>query len=82
VNLFDLGFLISVIGKVSPAIDGAALAPSELAELDEADSVELLTYVKLKLPEVVDDAKLSKVFFTYAKAGLAVAEAIAVSKGA
>lgn len=81
VNLFDVGHLIAVIGKVGPAFEGAAVAPSELGELDEADAKELLDYVKAKLPEVLEEEKLKKQVFVFVKAGLAVAEAIAISRG-
>lgn len=80
VNLADLASVIPLFPKIAPAVDGVDQVPNELGELDEADEAELLAYAKLKLPTVVDDAALKNKVYTYLRAGLALAAAIAVSK--
>ena len=75
----DIPVLLPVFPKVSLAVEGAGLIPAELADLDEAEGKELLDYCKAKLPNIVDDAGLRDKIAVYIKAGLAVAEAIAVS---
>jgi hypothetical protein len=81
VNLLDLGVVMPVFPIVGTAVEGAPLVPLELGEIDEADSAELLAYAKAKLPEVVDEAELRHKVYVYVKAGLAVAEAVAVTRG-
>lgn len=80
VNLLDLGAVIPVLSTVGPAIESVALVPQELGELDEQDSKSLLDFAKSKLPEIVDEEQLRHRIFVYVKAGLAVAEAISVSR--
>ena len=80
VNFFDLPVIIPVFAKVGPAVDGAAMIPAELGDIDEFESKELIDYAKAKLPEIVDDAFIKNRILVYLKAGLAVAEAISVSK--
>lgn len=79
VNFLDLGVVMPVFPKVGPAVDGIALVPKELGELDEADAKTLLDYAKARLPEVVDEVTLRHRIYTYVKAGVAVGEAISVS---
>lgn len=80
VNLADLAAVIPLFPKIAPAVEGVDVVPSELAELDEADEVELLNYAKVKLPVVISDEVLRHKVYTYVRAGLAVAAAIAVSR--
>ena len=82
VNFLDIGVVIPLFPLVGPAIDNAAVALSEVSELDEQDSVELLSYAKSKIPSFVDDEDVVKKVVVCVKAGLAVAEAIAALKGA
>lgn len=82
VNIFDLPVLIPLFPKVQPAVEGAELIISELSEMDEEDAKALFAYAEAKVGGLVSDPVVKHKILVALKAGLALAEAIAVFKGA
>ncbi len=78
VGLLELPQLIPLIGKVTRAVDNAKLVPKELGELDSEDQAKLLEFFATRLPDITDSAALRLKVNAFLKAGLAIAEAIAV----
>lgn len=78
IGLLELPQLIPLIGKVTRAVDGAALVPKELTELDEQDQKTILEFFAARLPDITDSVALRLKVSAFLKAGLAIAEAIAV----
>lgn len=76
VTLGDIACVIPVFPKLEPGVDGLALVPQELGELDEVDEKELLDFAKSRLPDVVSDPVLRTKVYAYVRAGLAVASAL------
>lgn len=80
VNILDIGVVLPLIPKVSPALQDADKSLLELAEMDQADSAAVLNHAQEKLGEVVKAEDVKKKVVVCLKVGLAVAEAVAVFK--
>lgn len=78
VTFTDVAYVVPVFPKLEAGLAGAALAPKELGELDEADEKELLDYTKAKLPGAISDELLRAKVFAYLRVGLAFAHALSV----
>lgn len=81
INFLDAIHLIPVMPKVDAAITEIATVPSELGELDEQDVFQVLEYSKTKLGTALSDVDLRTKTFAVLRAGLYVANAVAVVRG-
>lgn len=80
VTLGDIACVIPVFPKLEAGVDGLALVPAELGELDEADEQDLLAFCKAKLPTVTTDEHLRKLVYSYVKVGTSIANAVSVTR--
>lgn len=73
IGLEDLGQMMLVIPKLSPAFTNIALVPKELGDLDASEQKELLDYAAQKLGEL-GEGKLVLIVTASLKLGLAALE--------
>jgi hypothetical protein len=60
VDFSDAVYLMELIPLLAPAVEGADQIPGELKDLDEAERVELMSFVKEKF-DLEDDALEGKI---------------------
>lgn len=82
VGLGDIACVIPLFPKLEAGVQGLALVPKELGELDEADEADLLAYAKAKMPSVTSDEHLRRTVYACVKVGLALAHAVSVLREA
>ena len=76
IGINDLGNLVVVLPKFSPAIEGADTIPAELKDLDKDEAKELMEFASMRLGESLNKKELVEKIEKALKAVLAVFEAV------
>ena len=81
VTFGDVVCVVPVFPKLDAGLDGVALVPQELGEIDEADEADLLAFARSKIATATSDEHLRRLIFAYVKVGTSLAHAVSVTLG-